>query len=58
MPYDLSLTIFIQIDPLFDSIRNEPQFQAVIKKQHRDQEEIRKVIELQKVQQELKLVLR
>ena len=58
MPYDLFITIFIQIDPLFDSIRNEPQFQAVIKKQQRDQEEIRKVIELQKVQQELKLVLR
>ena len=58
MPYHLFVTIFIQIDPLFDSLRNEPQFQAVIKKQQRDQEQIRKVIELQKVQQDLKLVLR
>jgi hypothetical protein len=58
MPYNMLTTIFIQIDPLFDSIRNEPQFRTVIDKQQKDREEIRRVIELQKVQQELKLVLR
>ena len=58
MPYNALITIFIQIDPLFDSIRNEPQFQTILEKQNRDREEIRKVIELQKVQQELELVLK
>lgn len=58
LPYNMLTTIFIQIDPMFDSIRNEARFKKVIERQYADREAIRKVIETERVQQDLKLVLR
>jgi TolB-like protein/Tfp pilus assembly protein PilF len=58
MPYEIQQYMFVQVDPLFDPIRNEARFKKVMLRFQAERNEIRKIIEMEEVREDLKTVLK
>ena len=57
MPYWYVTYILIRKDPLFNGIRQKPQFKAIIAKQQSETAEIRKYLERFKTKDDMKWML-